>query len=405
MQDRIDISILSLEIDSTAARTRSEEITAAWPGSRRAVCRFGHAGRLSASMIDSCDALLLDAGDRTPAPQLFMELVALRETNLPIILLCDDTETAMQCELHDIFILPVDSDPAAIAGVLAGATHRTAEVSSLLHETGQTRHDYSRIDRRLSKLNRELEDAARIQQQFLPAPTLDVPGGKVTTLWRPAGHVSGDGCAVHQIGEHATLLFLADAIGHGVPAAMLSIMLQRILFDAVRLDPKQVLERPDKLMRRLNEALLQRQSGMTRFATAACAIFDAEAGSLHVASAGHPPLLRSRADGDIESLTAEGSLLGVFEEEQYSTSLIELQPGDRIVLYSDGIEEACRDSSQDVGAEALARCCARWSDTPQFVETMEQHVTANHARRLHEERDDLTMVCLDTHDLSARRAA
>jgi sigma-B regulation protein RsbU (phosphoserine phosphatase) len=407
MQDQIDISILSLDIDSDQARNLPAAITDAWPTSQPLHCRFSTEGRITASLVDSCDALLLHCGTRVPTPQLLMELMTLRDTSLPIIVLGGDESTRTQCRMNDIFVLDLDSEAAAIAGILAGATYRAGEVSSLLHETGQTRNDYSRIDRRLSKLNRELEDAAHVQQQFLPARTLDVPGGTVTTLWRPAGHVSGDGCAVHQINDRTTVLFLADAIGHGVPAAMLSIMLQRVLLDAIRHDGADTIDEPGLLLRRLNEALLQRRSGNTRFATAACAVFDADTNTLELASAGHPPLLRTQSDGRIASLAATGSLLGVFEDEHYATSVIQLDAGDRIVLYSDGIEEACRDTADEAGAAALARCCTRWSSTTHFVEAMEEHVTANHARRMHEERDDLTLICLDL-DATAcaeRRAA
>ena len=401
MQDQIDISILSLDTDSAQARSLPTSIADAWPTAQPVHCRFSTDGRITSPLVESCDALLLHCGMEAPTPQLLMELVTLRDTSLPIIVLGGDDSTRMQCRANDIFVLDIDSDPSAIAGVLAGATYRAGEVSSLLHETGQTRNDYSRIDRRLSKLNRELEDAAHVQQQFLPARTLDVPGGTVTTLWRPAGHVSGDGCAVHTINERTTLLFLADAIGHGVPAAMLSIMLQRVLLDAIRHDDAEVRDEPGLLLQRLNEALLQRRSGTTRFATAACAVLDADTNTLRLASAGHPPLLRTQPDGRIASLTATGSLLGVFEDEHYATSEIQLDAGDRIVLYSDGIEEACRDSIDEAGAEALARCCTRWASTTHFVEAMEQHVTANHARRIHEERDDLTLICLEL-DRAAR---
>ena len=68
------------------------------------------------------------------------------------------------------------------------------------------------------------------------------------------------------------------------------------------------------------------------------------------------------------------------------------------MLYSDGIEEACRDSAAESGDEALARCCTQWSSTLDFVDAMDHHVTENHARRVHEEKDDLTLVCLDLHD-------
>ena len=215
---------------------------------------MGSHGHISASQIESCDAMLVSCGDVLPPTQLMMELDALRETGLPVILLAEDHVIQSALQHADVLGLRMASTGAAIAGALAGAVHRSNEVASLLQETGKTKVDHSRINYRLARINRELEDAAQLQKEYLPQPRVTIPGGTVSVLWRPASHVSGDGCAVHKLDSSRTLLFLADAIGHGIPAAMLSVMMQRVLLEAVRQHDDDVLADPASLLEQMNEA-------------------------------------------------------------------------------------------------------------------------------------------------------
>ncbi|MDG2292112.1 MAG: PP2C family protein-serine/threonine phosphatase [Phycisphaerales bacterium] len=339
--------------------------------------------------------MLVSCGDVLPPTQLMMELDALRETGLPVILLAEDHVIQSALQHADVLGLRMASTAAAIAGALAGAVHRSNEVASLLQETGKTKVDHSRINYRLARINRELEDAAQLQKEYLPQPRVTIPGGTVSVLWRPASHVSGDGCAVHKLDSSRTLLFLADAIGHGIPAAMLSVMMQRVLLEAVRQHDDDVLADPASLLEQMNEALLQRQPGVTRFATAVCGVFDSKLHQLRLASAGHPPLLRSQAGGSITPLPVGGSLLGVFEDEQFSSTVVQLEPGDRLIMYSDGIEEACQQPEDKCGATALARCCAEWTDTENLIDAMQQRLDTSLRNRNRDDIDDLTMMCLD----------
>jgi sigma-B regulation protein RsbU (phosphoserine phosphatase) len=406
VREQINISIIMLHGAEAQCRILAASIIAAWPTGDTPHFMMGTCGHINASHIESCDAMLVSCGNQTPPLQLMMELDALRETGLPVILLGDDEVIQIVTQHADVLGLQMKSSAAAIAGALAGTVHRSSEVAVLLQETGKTKVDHSRINYRLAKLNRELEDAAQLQQEYLPQPHLTIPGGTVSMLWRPASHVSGDGCAVHQLDSSRTLLFLADAIGHGVPAAMLSVMLQRVLLEAVRQHDDDMLANPGTLLEQMNEALLQRKSGVTRFATAVCGVFDSSTHQLTLASAGHPPLLRSNADGYITPLPVGGSLLGVFQDEQFSSTMVQLKPGDRLVMYSDGIEDACQQSDDESGAVALARCCAEWSNTDDFVGAMERKLDALPTTRNHDDMDDLTVMCLDIDASShGRRAA
>ena len=75
--------------------------------------------------------------------------------------------------------------------------------------------------------------------------------------------------------------------------------------------------------------------------------------------------------------------------------MVQLEPGDRLIMYSDGIEEACQQPEDESGAIALARCCAEWTDTENLIDAMQQRLDNSLQHRNRDDIDDLTMMCLD----------
>jgi len=183
-------------------------------------------------------------------------------------------------------------------------------------------------------LKNDLEIAREIQQSMLPRTGFKAPGIEAFGMTRPANTVGGDFYDIVPLPDGRVLLALGDVAGKGSPAALLMALLlamMRTLID-------EGLEGAD-LVARLN-VQIGRQAPNSRFVTLFIAILNPTTGELSYVNAGqNPPLLR-RGNGTYERLRAGGMALGMFEHATYTTGATTLEPGDVVVMYSDGITEA-----------------------------------------------------------------
>jgi len=202
--------------------------------------------------------------------------------------------------------------------------------------------------RRDHKRDREQEEARLIQRALLPTSLPQIPGIDVATAWQPADGVGGD---CYDVMGSGTLLgiAIADVAGKGLPAALLMSNLQA----AVRAFAQNAAE-PASLCGNLNR-LLCRHMVSGRFVTFCFAWCDAERHTIQYANAGHNPPLLVRANGSVERLGDGGTVLGVFADAAYQQSSLALNPGDRLLFYTDGITEARNPAGEEFGEERLAQ--------------------------------------------------
>jgi len=184
-------------------------------------------------------------------------------------------------------------------------------------------------------LKNDLEIAREIQQSMLPRAAFKAPGIEAFGMTRPANTVGGDFYDIVPLPDGRVLLALGDVAGKGSPAALLMALLlamMRTLID-------EGLEGAD-LVARLNVQIGRHSLPHSRFVTLFIAILNPATGELSYVNAGqNPPLLR-RGNGSYERLRAGGMALGMFESAAYTTGATVLEPGDVLVMYSDGITEA-----------------------------------------------------------------
>jgi len=184
-------------------------------------------------------------------------------------------------------------------------------------------------------LKNDLEIAREIQQSMLPRAAFKAPGVEAFGMTRPANTVGGDFYDIIPLPDGRVLLALGDVAGKGSPAALLMALLlamMRTLID-------EGLEGAD-LVTRLNVQIGRHSLPHSRFVTLFVAILNPATGELSYVNAGqNPPLLR-RGNGSYERLRAGGMALGMFESATYTTGATTLDPGDVLVMYSDGITEA-----------------------------------------------------------------
>jgi serine phosphatase RsbU (regulator of sigma subunit) len=202
----------------------------------------------------------------------------------------------------------------------------------------------------------ELQLAASVQQQMLPDAMPEAEGLDFGVLFKPVGYVSGDIYDVRRLDSDRIGFFLADAVGHGVPAALLTMVLRRGLQMTSQTEAGEtVIVPPCDALSRLNATLLRGSGGSSRFATAVYGVVRTDTLEVVVASAGHPPPLRVLPSGEVRGVETDGCLLGVFPDATFTQSTFTLEEGETLLLYSDGFETAFpADEARRAGGAASA---------------------------------------------------
>jgi serine phosphatase RsbU (regulator of sigma subunit) len=237
-------------------------------------------------------------------------------------------------------------------------------------------------------LKGELEVAREIQLAMLPSGTFSAADIEICGATRPANTVGGDFYDVLPLADGRVILTVGDVAGKGSPAALLMALLLAVLRTLV----DEALE-PEALTERLN-AQISRHSPSSRFITLFYAVYTPADGTLVYVNAGqNPPLIR-RADGGFERLTATGVALGMFERSTFASARTRVEPGDRLILYSDGITEAEDPSGQPLEEAGLQAIVDSYpSATPaelgaHILRSVEMHAQASRFG------DDLTILIL-----------
>jgi sigma-B regulation protein RsbU (phosphoserine phosphatase) len=195
-------------------------------------------------------------------------------------------------------------------------------------------------------MKRDLEIAREIQSWLVPSHPPEVPGADIAFATRPQNSVAGDyyDAFFPASTREKLLVVIADVAGKSVPAALLMATMQASLHTIAS------EEVPLKeLVSRLNHYACAHSLDGRRFTTALIAEYHVAARRMTYVNAGHnPPILR-RADGSLEKLEQGGLPLGIEPTAAFDTGAIQLQPGDALILYTDGVVEAFNAAGEDFG--------------------------------------------------------
>jgi sigma-B regulation protein RsbU (phosphoserine phosphatase) len=206
-------------------------------------------------------------------------------------------------------------------------------------EAGRTRRAAAAAERR------ELAEALKIQQRLLPQQVPQIDGWEIAASWQPAAGVGGDCFDTIRFGDSRLAITIADVVGKGIPAALLMSNLQA----AVRAFASEAVE-PQALCQQVNRILCG-NIAEGRFISFFYCVLDAVTGVLSYTNAGHYLPMLIRTDGSHERLGTGGPVLGVIPEAEYEQATVALNPGDRVVLFTDGLTEA-RDADGEEFGEA-----------------------------------------------------
>ena len=247
-----------------------------------------------------------------------------------------------------------------------------------------------RNEERLLALNKEMEIARGIQAGLLPEKSFSVAGLTTASRYVPASSVAGDFYDFLPKDRGLGVL-IADVSGHGVPAALSASMVKV----AIRAQSDWA-DDPARVLTGLNSILCGNLQG--QFVTAGFLYLDPERGTLAYAGAGHPPLLAWRArEKKVECMEENGLMLGIFPEGAYKCMTAALEPGDRFVLYTDGITEAPSPSGEEFGMDRFKSFVAEHARKPaqELCDALVKHVTAWSGNSSREQHDDLTLIVVD----------
>lgn len=193
----------------------------------------------------------------------------------------------------------------------------------------------------------ELQRALEIQQSLLPKQLPQPAGFEIAGTWEPARVVGGDYFDVIPLGETKIAVCIADVVGKSVSAALLMANVQA----AVRAFASESA-RPSWLCSRVN-AVLCNNIASGKFVTLFYGVLDSERGLFEYTNAGHlHPILMTHT-GQVQRPDSGGALLGVFPDWIYEDCTVQLAPGDRLLLFTDGVTEAANASGEEFGEERL----------------------------------------------------
>jgi serine phosphatase RsbU (regulator of sigma subunit) len=200
-----------------------------------------------------------------------------------------------------------------------------------------------------ARLERDLRVAAEIQRALLPEPKYDGPGLDLAAVTVPCRTIGGDFYDYLDVGEGRFGFTLGDVSGKGPPAALLAAAVQSIFAAQAALGGN-----PAETMTRINRALLRRAIE-ARFATMFYGVLWSD-GRLSYCNAGHEsPIIVGRTH---RSLETGGVVLGLFDNAKYEVETVQLEPGDTIVVFSDGVSEARNAQDEELGRERLVAALA-----------------------------------------------
>lgn len=314
------------------------------------------------SMLSSSKSLRTahqwDAAILAPVPmpletKVCRALDILQQALVPTVLLVDGpVESFESFHPGSVITQPINADHTGTAAMIYALALRQPAVRSIDQSLRLSQSFQGETAAEMDRLQQELLLAAKVQRDFLPKHMPMCDTLEAAVLFRPASFVSGDTYDVTQLDEHHIGFFLGDAMGHGVPAALMTLYVtgslprREVTRNGIRLIP------PGESLERLNAELHNSIAGPTRFVTAICGMIDTRSGVITLACAGHPPPLRISAHG-VKPVDVSGMLLGVVPDSKYPQVTIKLEENELLVLYSDGVEAAF--SGRHLAVDGIAR--------------------------------------------------
>jgi len=240
----------------------------------------------------------------------------------------------------------------------------------------------------------QLRMAGLVQRDFLPTQIPDDKHLQWSTIFLPAEWVSGDIYDVVRIDEQHIGFYVADVVGHGVPAALLTIFLKQAMVLRETTGNNYRIFPPAEVMAHLNKRMTGQKLSGYQFATCCYCLLNVKTLQLTYARAGHPYPILLRPGEPPQQLEMRGALLGIFEQSEYVQQTVQLKQGDKLLLFSDGAEPFIGSFNDTSGFSFRKEFC-ELNNLP-IAELMEKfNLILQNQKMDHSEVDDITVIGLE----------
>jgi serine phosphatase RsbU (regulator of sigma subunit) len=277
-----------------------------------------------------------------------------------------------------------------IGEIARGFQETATEVSEYIVSINQA---HAELDQTHKIMHQDIETASLVQQSLLP-PSVFVTGSfQFSSLARPSFHLGGDTMNYFPLTERICAFYLVDVSGHGVSAALLAVSLTTILnADFCREAPSKErfagLPNPASLMQILNTRFAATGENLGYF-TAVYGLLDIQSGNGVLCVAGQPPPLVCAPDGKVQLVGGDGFPIGLLDDAEYEDTPFHLAPGERLVLYSDGVTEAESPDGKQFGLDGLQKILGHGNS--EDIKSISDAV--DHWRNGKPLDDDLSIIC------------
>jgi sigma-B regulation protein RsbU (phosphoserine phosphatase) len=310
------------------------------------------------------------------------------EDRCPVVFLAADQAVVSRLVAYesgaDVVLQPSVTRAELVAQI--HALERWQRVRSALADSAAEAQLFNqRLQQAYKQIEIDLALARRLQVSFLPQSLPAVGPIRFAINYRPCGQVGGDFYDVFRLDEQHVGFYVADAMGHGVPASLLTVFLKKVV------QPKEVrgstyrLVPPEEVLARVNRELIAQALAEQPFITMVYGLLNCHDGRLRLARAAHPHPLYLPQVGDPVEWQSAGALLGIFEAE-YPPTERRLNPGDKLLVYTDGVSAG---AEAGVRPDPIIAAAQEHRGLPieSFVERVSQDLAATGPQR-----DDCTLL-------------